>query len=57
MLESGVPVHVVQQHHGHKDGTTTLRHYAHARDAAMREAAELMASKRSQRSAIRSPSR
>jgi integrase len=49
MLESGVPVHIVQQHHGHKDSTTTLRHYAHAREGALREAAQLMASKRRRR--------
>ena len=46
MLESGVPVHIVQQHHGHKDRTTTLRHYAHAREGALREAAERMSDRR-----------
>ncbi len=46
MLESGVPVHIVQQHHGHKDSTTTLRHYAHAREGALREAAERMSDRR-----------
>jgi integrase len=46
MLESGVPIHLVQQHHGHKDSTTTLRHYAHAREGALREAARKMAKRR-----------
>jgi integrase len=46
MLESGVPIHLVQQHHGHKDSTTTLRHYAHAREGALRDAARTMAKRR-----------
>jgi site-specific recombinase XerD len=46
MLESGVPIHLVQQHHGHKDSTTTLRHYAHAREGALRDAARKMAERR-----------
>jgi hypothetical protein len=46
MLESGVPIHLVQQHHGHKDSTNTLRHYAHAREGALRDAARKMAKRR-----------
>ena len=46
MLESGIPVHIVQQHHGHKDSATTLRHYAHAREGSLREAATAMAHRR-----------
>ena len=46
MLESGVPVHVVQQHHGHQDSQTPLRYYAHAQEASLREAAERLARKR-----------
>ncbi len=46
MLESGIPLNVVMEHHGHKDATTTLR-YAHAREESLREAAQLMAKRRS----------
>ena len=45
MLESGVPINVVMEHHGHKDATTTLR-YAHAREESLREAAQLMTQRR-----------
>lgn len=45
-LEAGVPVHIVQKLAGHSAVQTTLGHYAHVRDAAMRDAAEMLALKR-----------
>jgi len=45
-LEAGVPIHVVQRMAGHSSVATTLGHYAHVRDAALREAALLLANRR-----------
>lgn len=40
MLDAGVPVPVVAQHHGHRDGTVTLAIYGHPVDARRRLAAD-----------------
>ena len=45
-LEAGIPVHVVQKMAGHTAVQTTLGHYAHVRDKALREAADLLAKRR-----------
>ena len=45
-LEAGVPVHIVQRMAGHSSVQTTLAHYAHVRDSALRDASELLALKR-----------
>ena len=45
-LEAGVPIHVVQRMAGHASVQTTLGHYAHVRDAALREATDVLALKR-----------
>jgi integrase/recombinase XerD len=46
MVTEALPVHVVQRMAGHAAGQTTLGHYAHVRDAALREAAVLLARRR-----------
>jgi len=45
-LEAGVPVHVVQRMAGHSTVITTLAHYAHVRDQALRDAAAILAKRR-----------
>jgi len=45
-LEAGVPVHIVQRMAGHAAVQTTLGHYAHVRDPALRDAAVALAKKR-----------
>ena len=42
LLERGAPVHSVQALAGHKSLTTTMGHYAHVRNKALREAIDLM---------------